>query len=54
MAKIADAVEIVPYNPGDYIIRKGAEGNVFYIVKEGTVKVCNMYVIVCNMYIMCV
>lgn len=37
LAKICDTVEIVSYNPGDFIIRKGSEGNVFYMIKEGTV-----------------
>lgn len=30
---------MVPYKKGDYIIRRSTEGNVMYIVKEGTVKI---------------
>jgi len=39
LEKLTDTVEIVPYNAGDAIIRKGAEGNVFYMIKDGKVKV---------------
>jgi CRP-like cAMP-binding protein len=42
LEKLSDTVEIFPYNAGDVIIKKGAEGNVFYIVKEGTVSVTEM------------
>eukprot|EP01038_Epipyxis_sp_PR26KG_P006283 gene6283-8651_t len=40
--KIGDAVEVFPYNEGDVVIRKGAEGNVFYMIKEGEVMVTEM------------
>lgn len=40
--KIVDTVEIFPFAPGDVIIKKGTEGNVFYMVKEGTVTVSDM------------
>jgi CRP-like cAMP-binding protein/tRNA A-37 threonylcarbamoyl transferase component Bud32 len=40
--KLSDTVEIFGYNPGDVIIKKGQEGNVFYIIKEGTVSVTEM------------
>eukprot|EP01039_Chlorochromonas_danica_P006161 gene6162-6789_t len=40
--KVADSVEIFPYNTGDVIIRKGSEGNVFYMIKEGTVLVSDV------------
>lgn len=39
MAKLIETVELTTYGEGDEIIRKGTEGNVFYIVKEGSVKV---------------
>lgn len=39
ISKIADAVLVVPYNKGDYIIRRTTEGNVMYIIKEGRVKI---------------
>lgn len=42
IAKIVDTVEIIPYNPGDYIIRKGSQGNVFYMIKEGIVKIADI------------
>ena len=42
LEKLSDTVEIFAYNPGDVIIKKGAEGNIFYIVKEGTVTVTEM------------
>lgn len=37
--KLTDTVELVPYNAGDIIIKKGTEGKVFYMIKEGSVKV---------------
>lgn len=40
--KISDSVEIVKFNIGDYVIRKGSEGNIFYMIKEGTVRVVNV------------
>lgn len=40
--KVCDSVEIFPYAKGDVIIKKGSEGNVFYMVKEGTVLVSDM------------
>lgn len=41
-SKLCDTVEIVPYNSGDNIIRKGADGNIFYMIKSGTVKVSDV------------
>lgn len=40
--KISDSVEVFTYNEGDVIINKGEEGKVFYMVKEGTVKVTDV------------
>lgn len=37
--KICDTVELVPFKAGDVIIKKGDVGNIFYMIKEGTVKV---------------
>lgn len=39
LEKISEAVELFPYNAGDIIIKKGTEGKVFYMIKEGTVLV---------------
>ena len=39
MIKIADALATLKFNKGDKIINKGDVGEVFYIVKEGSVKV---------------
>lgn len=35
-------MEIVKFEAGDYVIRKGSEGNIFYMIKEGTVRVVNV------------
>ena len=40
--KVVDTVEIFPYNAGEVIIKKGQDGNVFYIIKSGTVSVTEM------------
>lgn len=42
MDKLCEAVEIFPYKEGDVIIQKGSEGNVFYMIKEGSVDVSEM------------
>lgn len=42
IAKISDSVEIVKFAAGEYVIQKGSEGNIFYMVKEGTVRVVNV------------
>jgi cGMP-dependent protein kinase len=42
LSKISDSVEIIPFQAGDVIVRKGTEGNVFYIIKEGQVKISNI------------
>lgn len=42
IAKISDSVEIVSFETGEYVIQKGSEGNIFYMVKEGTVRVVNV------------
>lgn len=39
IAKISEAVEIIKYEAGNVIIKKGTEGNIFYMIKEGKVKV---------------
>jgi cAMP-dependent protein kinase regulator len=33
---LADVLRSASYNTGDYVIKEGEEGNVFYIVEEGT------------------
>lgn len=35
LSQIADALKTCNYNPGDYIIREGELGDVFYIILEG-------------------
>ena len=42
VAKITDIVELLPFPAGDAIIKKGTEGNVFYMIKEGTLKVTDI------------
>ncbi|XP_013781753.2 cGMP-dependent protein kinase 1-like [Limulus polyphemus] len=37
--KIADVLEEMTYNMGDYIIRQGAHGDTFFIISKGTVRV---------------
>eukprot|EP00591_Stephanopyxis_turris_P006642 CAMPEP_0195513064 /NCGR_PEP_ID=MMETSP0794_2-20130614/4814_1 /TAXON_ID=515487 /ORGANISM="Stephanopyxis turris, Strain CCMP 815" /LENGTH=312 /DNA_ID=CAMNT_0040640987 /DNA_START=92 /DNA_END=1027 /DNA_ORIENTATION=- len=39
IAKISDALTTVNFHEGDRIINKGDEGEVFYILREGTAKV---------------
>ena len=39
LIKIADALTTVSYQEGDHIISKGDVGEIFYIIKEGRVKV---------------
>lgn len=42
LSKITEAVEMVAFSPGEYIIRKGSEGNIFYMIKEGVVRVSDV------------
>ncbi|XP_063050671.1 cGMP-dependent protein kinase 2 [Engraulis encrasicolus] len=39
LCKIVDCLEVEYYDKGDYIIREGEEGNTFYILSKGKVKV---------------
>merc|ERR1711936_599779 len=39
LIKIADVLEESTYKPGDYIVRQGAAGDTFFIIKKGRVKV---------------
>lgn len=39
---VVSTLEECVYNPGDYIVHEGEQGEVFYIVKEGTVE-CTKY-----------
>lgn len=39
LIKIADILEESTYKPGDYIVRQGAAGDTFFIIKKGRVKV---------------
>ena len=33
--QLADAIKEAWYNPGDYVINEGAEGDVFYLIMSG-------------------
>ncbi len=37
LSKISEAVEIIKFEPGQTVIKKGSEGNIFYMIKEGSV-----------------
>ena len=37
ISKVADVVQLAHFQPGEYIIRKGERGHVFYIIKSGSV-----------------
>lgn len=39
IAKVSEVVEIIVFDKGQTIIKKGSEGNIFYMVKSGTVRV---------------
>jgi len=39
LAKLSDAFELVHFTKGDYIVRQGTHGDVFYIISEGQVRV---------------
>ncbi|XP_031426573.1 cGMP-dependent protein kinase 2 [Clupea harengus] len=39
LSKIVDCLEVEYYDKGDHIIREGEEGNTFYIISKGKVKV---------------
>jgi cGMP-dependent protein kinase len=39
LSRISETVELVPFKSGDQIIVKGSVGNIFYMIKEGTVNV---------------
>ncbi|XP_013422046.1 cGMP-dependent protein kinase 1 [Lingula anatina] len=39
LSKLADVLEEAHYNSGEYIIRQGAQGDTFYIIAKGIVKV---------------
>lgn len=38
IAKLADVLKVGFYSPGDYIIKQGEEGHVFFIMQAGTAK----------------
>lgn len=39
LAKLSDAFELVHFSKGDYVVRQGTHGDVFYIISEGQVRV---------------
>lgn len=39
ISKVSEVVEIIVFDKGQHIIKKGSEGNIFYMVKSGTVRV---------------
>lgn len=39
LLKLSDAFELVSFAKGDYIVRQGTHGDVFYIISEGQVRV---------------
>ncbi|XP_042325649.1 cGMP-dependent protein kinase 2 [Sceloporus undulatus] len=39
LAKIVDCLEVEYYDKGDYVIREGEEGNTFFVIAKGKVKV---------------
>ncbi|MCJ8746973.1 hypothetical protein PDJAM_G00147970 [Pangasius djambal] len=39
LTKIVDCLEVEYYDKGDYVIREGEEGNTFYIIANGKIKV---------------
>lgn len=32
---VADAIKSATYSPGDYIIKEGEKGDIFYMIEEG-------------------
>jgi cGMP-dependent protein kinase len=41
-SKIAEAVQTVKFSAGEQIIKKNEEGSIFYMIKTGNVKCCNI------------
>ena len=39
LMRIADCLEPITFDAGQYIIRQGEAGDVFYVIQEGKVKV---------------
>lgn len=39
LQKIADVVEVIHYKAGNCIFKKNADGNIFYMINKGTVKI---------------
>lgn len=42
LSKISEAVEIVKFQAGQSVFKKGSEGNIFYMIKEGSVRVTDV------------
>ena len=39
LLKLSDAFELVSFAKGDYVVRQGTHGDIFYIISEGQVRV---------------
>jgi cAMP-dependent protein kinase regulator len=33
---VCDGIKYHKYNPGEYVIREGEKGDIFYMIEEGT------------------
>ena len=42
LLKIADVIDEQHYDEGEYVIRQGARGETFFIIKKGTVSLCGL------------
>lgn len=44
LQKLSSAMKAVPFEPNDYLVKKGDEGDAFFIIQEGEVKVTDITV----------
>jgi len=44
LQKLSSAMKAVPFEPNDYLVKKGADGDAFFIIQEGDVKVTDITV----------
>ena len=52
MLKIADVIDEQHYDEGEYVIRQGARGETFFIIKKGTVSVLEQIMVVTMVVVM--